>query len=98
MPSFSIKAPFMIPSASDTAGIHQFTVEHALSCSHGGYPSIRHNELHDITAELMSEVCHNVGIKPSLQPVTDEHLVHRTANRKDGARLDVAAESFWVRN
>ena len=77
----------------------QFTVKHALSCSHGGYPSIRHNELRDITAELMSEVYHNVGgIEPSLQPVTDEHLVHRTANREDGARLDVAAKSFWGSN
>ena len=32
----------------------QFSVEHALSYSHGGFPSIRHNELRDITAELMS--------------------------------------------
>ena len=78
----------------------QFTVEHTctLSCSHGGYPSIRHNELRDIIAELMSQVCHNVGIEPSLQPVTDEHLVHRTANRDDSVRLDVAAESFWGSN
>ena len=74
----------------------QFSVEHALSCSHGGFPSIRHNELRDITAELLSEVCHNVGTEPSLQPITDEHLIHRTANREDGARLDVAAESFWA--
>ena len=43
----------------------------------------------------MSEVCHNVGIEPPLQPITDEHLVHRTANRQDNARLDVAADSFW---
>ena len=64
----------------------KFTVEHALSCSHGGYPSIR-----DITAELLSEICHNVGTEPSLQPITDEHLIHRTANRDDGARLDVAS-------
>jgi hypothetical protein len=70
-------------------------VEHALSCSYGGFPSIRHNELRDITAELMSEVCHNVGAEPSLQPITNEHLIHRTANKEDGARLDVAADSFW---
>ena len=73
----------------------QFSVEHALSCPHGGFPSSRHNELRDITAELMTEVCHNVGIEPTLQPITDERLVHRTANRQDGARLDVAADSFW---
>ena len=45
-------------------------------------------------AELMSEVCHNVGTEPPLQPITDEHLIHRTASREDGAQLDVAADSF----
>ena len=53
----------------------QFSVEHALSCPHGGFPSIRHNELRDITAELLSEVCHNVGTEPPLQPITDEYLI-----------------------
>ena len=38
----------------------------------GGLPSIRYNELRDITAGLLSEVCHHVGIEPPLQPVTGE--------------------------
>ena len=29
-----------------------FTVQHALSCPRGGFPSIRHNELRDLTASL----------------------------------------------
>jgi len=74
----------------------QFTVEHALSCPR--FPSIRHNEIHDITADLLSEVCHGVGIKPSMQPVDGERLTHSSANREDGARLDVVAESFWGGN
>ena len=73
----------------------QFSVEHALSCSHGGFPSIRHNEFCNITVELTSEVCYIVGTEPPLQPITDENLIHRTANREDGARLIVAADSFW---
>ena len=73
----------------------QFTSEHALSCSQGGFPSIRHNEVRDITADLMSEVCHGVGTEPHLQPVTEEQLTHRSAIRDDGARLDIVAESFW---
>ena len=77
---------------------HQFTVEHALSCSRGGFPSIRHNEIRDITADLLSEVCHNVGTEPCLQPVTGEQLTYRTANREDDARLDVVAQSFWGRD
>ena len=52
--------------------------------------------LRDIIAELMSEICHNVGTEPTLQPIiTDERLVHHTANREDGARLEVATDSFW---
>lgn len=75
-----------------------FSVEHALSCACGGLPSIRHNELRDITAELLTEVCHNVGTEPALQSLSQEQLKHRTANREDGARLDVVAESFWGRD
>ena len=76
----------------------QFSIEHALSCSRGGFPSIRHNEVCNITANLMSEVCHSVGTEPSLQPVTGEQFEHRTANREDGARLDIAAQGFWGRD
>ena len=68
---------------------------HALSCSYGVFPSIHHNELRGITAEPMSEVCHNVGTEPPLQSITDEHLIHRTASKEDSARLDLAAERFW---
>ena len=76
----------------------QLTVEHAMSCSCGGFPSIRHNEIRDITADLLSEVCHNVGAEPCLQPVTGEQMRHRTANKEDDARLDVVADSFWGRD
>ena len=73
----------------------QFTVEHALGCPCGGFPSIRHNELRDITAELLTEVCHSVGVEPTLQPLTGEQLSYRSANIEDGTHLDVVAEGFW---
>ena len=72
-----------------------FTVEHALSCPYGGFPTIRHNEVRDITAHLMSDVCHNVGLEPTLQPITEERLHHSTANTEDGARVDIKAQGFW---
>ena len=72
-----------------------FNVEHALSCPYGGFPSIRNNKIRDITAHLMSDVYHNVGTEPVLQPVTDERLTHRTANIEDGACLDIKADGFW---
>ena len=54
-----------------------FSVEHALSCAKGGYPTIRHNEIRDFTAHLMTEVCHNVALEPHLQPLTSEPLPTR---------------------
>ena len=73
----------------------KFSVEHALSCARGGFPSIRHNGSRNLTATLLTEVCHDVCIEPELQPVSDEALAGASANRQDGARLDIAANGFW---
>ena len=72
-----------------------FSVEHALSCARGGFPSIRHNEIRDLTATLLTEVCNDVRIEPVLQPVTEEGLTGATANTQDGAHLDIAANGVW---
>ena len=52
-------------------------VEHALSCPTGGFPIIRHNEIRDITASLMTEVCHSVSVEPLLQPLTGNSCLQR---------------------
>ena len=75
-----------------------FCVEHAFTCPCGGFPSIRHNEVRDLTASLLSEVCSDVGVEPTLQPLDGEPLQFATANSEDGARLDVVARDFWGRN
>ena len=72
-----------------------FVVEHALNCHHGGLPTIRHNELRDLTANLMSEICHDVTTEPELLPLTGENMRYRSAITTDGARLDVRAQGFW---
>ena len=77
-----------------SCGSH-FTVEHVLSCLKGGYPTIRHNEIRDFTANLLTEVCHNVAIEPHLQPLTGESLQGASSITQDGVRLDVAADGFW---
>ena len=75
-----------------------FTGEHAIICTCGGFPSIHHNELRDITVGFLTEVCHNVGIEPPLQPLSGEHLTLGSANREDGALLDTAAGNLWGRD
>ena len=91
--SCCVRIKYLLPSHCVCG--QRLTVEHALSCSRGGFPSIRHNEIRDLTAELMSEVCYGVGIEPGLQPITEEHLSLKSANKEDGARLDIVAENFW---
>ena len=76
-------------------GTH-FSVEHALSCLKGRYPSIRCNEIRDLTAALMSKVCHNVSTEPHLQPMTGEVMSGLSANIQEGARLDIAADCVWT--
>ena len=59
--------------------------------------TIRHNEIRDLTANLLSEVCNDVTVDPHLAQVTGERFKNKTANDSDEARLDVSARGFWVR-
>ena len=72
-----------------------FSDDHAMTCHMGGIPTIRHNEIRDLTASLVTEVCHNVAIEPLLQPLSGELLSHRSANTQPNARQDIRARGFW---
>ena len=74
-----------------------FTVDRAMTCHHGGLPTIRHNAIRDITENLLSEVCHDVEKEPALQPLTGETIIPQSANRKDDARADIRTRGFWGR-
>ena len=58
-----------------------------------------HNEIRDLTAGLLTEVCHEVEVEPHLQPVTGEKFILTSSNIEsnieDGARLDISANGFW---
>ena len=86
-------APSRTPT-SCTCGAN-FSVDHALSCSKGGFPSIRHNKLRDLTVNLLTEVCNDVRVESNLQQIALEVMVTRSAIITEGARLDIAANGFW---
>ena len=75
-----------------------FNVKHAFSFPGGGFPTIRHNEIRDLTANLLSEVCSDVDVEPALQSLDREPLQYATANQEDGAQLDAVARDFWGQN
>ena len=74
----------------------QFSVDHAMVCQRGGLTIQRHNELHDLEAEVLRMVCNDVEVEPVLQEVTGETLNHG-ANKAPDARLDIHARGFWER-
>ena len=85
------------------AGSHQIPLPNATvtQCSQptmpwsvlGGFPTIRHNELRNITASLLSEVC--IASEPCLQPLNGESMIHCTANTTDDSRLNIRVRRFW---
>ena len=92
----ALRYNWQIPRVSPTCACGtKFSVEQALSCPRGGFPSVRHNEIWDVTADLLTEVCNDVCIEPDLQPLTGEALTGSSSNTQDGARLDIAANGFW---
>ena len=66
-----------------------------MNCERGGFLFIRHNELQDITAEILTEVCSDVMKEPPLQPLSGECFNYHSANIKNNARADIAASGFW---
>ncbi|XP_066914550.1 uncharacterized protein [Clytia hemisphaerica] len=72
-----------------------FDLAHALSCKKGGFVSLRHNEIRDITSKLLREVCVDVRTEPLLNELNNEDLP-RHANVSREARLDISALSFWT--
>ena len=70
-----------------------FDIEHALNCKKGGFVSLRHNNLRNVTASLLQEVCKNVTIEPLLQKLTGEQT--NSCIKTDEARLDISARGFW---
>ena len=48
--------------------------------------------MRDLTAEFLTEVCHDVEIE---LPLDDETFKYKTANVEDGARLDISMNGFW---
>jgi hypothetical protein len=72
-------------------------MEHAMTCKKGGFVSIRHNDIRDFTAEMLTEVCNDVAIEPILTPLSGEKFQYKSANVDECARLDVSARGIWVK-
>ena len=48
----------------------QYDEQHPLSCKKGGFITLRHNHIRNLTAELLNQVTKDVKIEPVLQSLT----------------------------
>ena len=71
-----------------------FSTDHAMTCPSGGLSTARHNEIQDITAQCLTEVCTDVEKEPQLQSLSGEIISPRKGNKQDDARLNIRAKGF----
>ena len=85
-----------IPSLPSTCVCgKKFDLNHATSCKKGGFITLRHNEVRNMTANFLSEVCKDVTIEPQLMTLNGNEDLNIQANKNDESRLDVSALGFW---
>ena len=74
----------------------KFDIQHSMSYK-SGLICVRHNDLRDQTANIMSEVCKDTEIDPKLTPLPREELQDRTSNNSNKERVDIKTQGFWER-
>ena len=75
-------------------------IQHAVSFKKGGFITIRHNDLRNLTAHLLMEVCKDVDLEPQLVPVTGEESFNKWAanTRTKQGSLWNQGDSGWEVN
>lgn len=50
-----------------------------LAHEENGLTTLRHDEVLDVTAKMLQEVCHDVTVDPTLLPLEGDRLAYQTA-------------------
>ena len=73
-----------------------YTIQHSMSSKKRGFINILQKDVRDLTAKLLSEVCHDLQVEPTFLPLTGERMEHHSAIKTNEARLDIRARGFWI--
>ena len=66
-----------------------------MSCKEGGFINIHHKDERDLTAKLLSEVCHDVQAEPTLLTLTRKQMEHCTAVETNEASTFEQEDSLY---
>ena len=72
-----------------------FAVTFALQCPKRRYTHMRHNELRNSIANLLSHVCYDVEIEPHLKLLQIETFALKSTTIDDDVRLDINSNGIW---
>ena len=73
--ALSLRFGWQLPDLSSKCACGKsFSVDHAMMYHKGGLPTLRHNEVCDLTAALLAETCTGVSVEPPLQALDDEEF------------------------
>ena len=73
---------------------NKFDIQHSLSYKKGVFIYKYDNDLRDLTANMMSEVCKETEIEPKLTPLSGAELQGRTSNNSNEAKVDIRTRGF----
>ena len=73
-----------------------FNLEHALTCKKGGFVTLRHNSIRNITAALLVQ-WRESKVEPALTALSGENFEKKSTNTQDNARLDIADFGFLAK-
>lgn len=79
--------PEKLPTKCECGGA--FSINHALNCPNGAFPTLQHNEVRDFTGKLLAKVCSVVTLEPDLQTFEGECLDFTLTNHEENARADI---------
>ena len=72
----------------------KFDIQQSMSCKKGDFICLRHNDLRNLAANMMSKVCNDSEIKPKLTLLSVEELQDATSNNSNKARVDIRTRGF----
>ena len=64
-----------------------------MTCKKGRLVSIGHNDIRDLTAKILREVCNDIKVEAKLIPLTGEQVQYRLGITGDKLRLDIRVQS-----
>ncbi|KAG0702153.1 hypothetical protein GWK47_025155 [Chionoecetes opilio] len=67
-----------------------------MTCKRGGFVCIRHDEVRDVTASMLREVCCDVSSETTLLPLDGEQLQYRTGQHRQ--RGPGGRKCSWILN